>query len=87
MGYPSNSDSTYNVTADELRQFYERLDQLDSEEKDIKEQKKEVLAEMKGRGYDTAVVRYHRKERKINADKRAERDAILELYAAALGDI
>lgn len=87
MAYPSNSDNAYNVTADELRQFYERLDQLEAEKKDISEQIKEVWAEFKGRGFDVKVARIHRKDRKLSADDRAERDAILEMYKTALGDI
>ena len=87
MAYPSNSDNAYNVTADELRQFYERLDQLEAEKKDIADQIKEVWAEFKGRGFDVKVARIHRKDRKLSADDRAERDAILDMYKAALGDI
>ena len=87
MAYPSNSDNAYNVTADELKQFYERLDQLEAEKKDISEQIKEVWAEFKGRGFDVKVARIHRKDRKLSADDRAERDAILEMYKTALGDI
>ncbi len=87
MPYPSNSDNAYHVTADELKQFYERLDQLEAEKKDISEQIKEVWAEFKGRGFDVKVARIHRKDRKLSADDRAERDAILEMYKTALGDI
>lgn len=86
MTYPSNTD-TYSVTAHELKQFYERLDQLEDEKKDIAEQIKELYAEIKGRGYQTKIVRIHRKERKIRPDVRAEQDAILELYREALGDV
>ena len=46
----------YNVTADELRQFVERYEQLEAEKKDITEQQKEVMAEAKGRGFDNAVM-------------------------------
>ena len=87
MPYPSNSDNAHHVTADELKQFYERLDQLEAEKKDISEQIKEVWAEFKGRGFDVKVARIHRKDRKLSADDRAERDAILEMYKTALGDI
>ena len=50
-------DTTYRVTADELRQFIERIERLDAEKKDISDQQKEVLAEAKGRGYDIKVIR------------------------------
>ena len=48
---------TYAVTADELRQFVERFEQLESEKKDLADQQKELMAEAKGRGYDTKVLR------------------------------
>tara|TARA_R110000787_G_scaffold68914_9_gene153837 strand:+ start:8303 stop:8494 length:192 start_codon:yes stop_codon:yes gene_type:complete len=44
-------DATYRVTANELRQFVERIERLDSEKKDLAEQQKEVMAEAKSRGY------------------------------------
>lgn len=87
MAYPSNSESAYNVTADELRQFIERAEQLASEKKDVAEQEKELFSEAKGRGYDTKVMRALLKERKQNKDALAEFESILEMYRAALNDI
>ena len=75
----------YNVTADELRQFVERYEQLEAEKKDITEQQKEVMAEAKGRGYDTKVLRKIMALRKRKADDIAEEEAILEMYKQALG--
>ena len=46
-----------NVTANELRQFIERAEQLGAEKRDIAEQEKELFAEAKARGYDTKVMR------------------------------
>ena len=58
VGHNSGDTSTaYSVTADELRQFIERYEQLESEKKDVAEQQKELMAEAKGRGYDTKVLR------------------------------
>ena len=79
------SDDPYNVTADELRQFIERFEQLDAEKKDISEQQKEVMAEAKGRGYDTKVMRKVIALRKRDKDDIAEEEAILDMYKAALG--
>jgi uncharacterized protein (UPF0335 family) len=85
MGYPSNQpDDAYNVTADELRQFIERIEQLNAEKKDISENIKEVYAEAKGRGYDTKVIRAVIARRKKDADEIAEFEVILEMYLAAL---
>ena len=73
------------VTADELRQFIERYEQLDSERRDVAEQLKELMAEAKGRGYDTKVLRKVIALRKRKPDDIAEEEAVLEMYKAALG--
>ena len=75
----------YNVTADELRQFIERFEQLEAEKKDVAEQQKELMAEAKGRGYDTKVLRKVVALRKRKPDDIAEESAVLEMYCAALG--
>ena len=79
------SDTSYRVTADELRQFIERLERLDQEKKDLAEQSKEVMAEAKGRGYDTKVIRKVIALRKREPDDIAEEEAVLEMYKEALG--
>lgn len=73
------------VTADELRQFIERFEQLEAEKKDVADQQKELMAEAKGRGYDTKVMRKVIAIRKRKPDELAEEEAILEVYKSALG--
>ena len=79
------NDQSYTVTADELRQFIERAEHLEAEKKDIAEQISEVMAEAKGRGYDTKVMRKIMAMRKRNRDDLMEEDAVTEMYLAALG--
>jgi uncharacterized protein (UPF0335 family) len=81
----SNAPDSYNVAADELRQFIERIEQLDAEKRDLAEQQKEVMAEAKGRGYDTKVMRKVIALRKRKPDDIAEEEAILDMYKSALG--
>ena len=66
------SEANYRVTADELRQFIERFERLEMEKKDISDQQKEVMAEAKGRGYDTKVMR------KVIALRKRDKDDIAE---------
>lgn len=73
------------VTADELRQFIERYEQLEAEKKDVADQQKELMAEAKGRGYDTKVMRKIVALRKKKPDELAEEEAVLEVYKQALG--
>ncbi len=80
-----SADSSYRVTAGELRQFVERFERLEAEKKDIADQQKEVMAEAKARGYDTRVMRKLIALRKRDADDIAEEEAVLEMYRQALG--
>lgn len=73
------------VTAAELRSFVERIERLRAEQADIKEQEKEVFAELAGRGYMKRPVRTIIKQRAADPAKLAEEEAVLELYKAALG--
>ena len=68
-----------------LRQFIERYERLEAEKADIADQQKEVMAEAKGRGYDTKILRKVISLRKRDADDIAEEEAVLELYKEALG--
>ena len=79
------SEENYRVTAGELRQFIERVERLEAEKKDLTEQIKEVMAEAKGRGYDTKIMRKVISLRKRDEHDIAAEEAILEMYKEALG--
>jgi uncharacterized protein (UPF0335 family) len=79
------SSDAYGIAAEELRQFVERYEHLEAEKKDIAEQMKEVMAEAKGRGYDTKALRKIIAIRKRDKDDLAEEEAVIEMYKAALG--
>ena len=78
------TDQSYRVTGEELRQFIERWERLEAEKKDIADQQKEVMAEAKGRGFDTAILRKVIARRKKARDELAEEEAVLQLYEQAL---
>lgn len=81
------SDATYNVAADELRQFIEQFEHLEAEKKDITEQQKDIMSEAKARGYDTKVLKKIIGLRKRDKNDLAEEEAIMDIYKAALGMI
>ncbi|MEB3417556.1 DUF2312 domain-containing protein [Salipiger marinus] len=81
----SSTDGAYGVAAEELRQFIERYEQLEIEKQAITEQQKELMAEAKARGYDTAAMRKVIALRKRDKDDIAEEEAVVEMYKAALG--
>ena len=80
-----NSGEAYRVTADELRQFIERFESLEIEKRNIADQQKEVMAEAKGRGYDTKILRKLVVLRKRDLQEIAEEEAVLDMYKSALG--
>jgi len=72
------------VSAEELLQLIERWERMDVEKRDIADCQKEVMAEARGRGYDTKVIRKLIAERKRDAGDMAEEEAVLELYREAI---
>lgn len=83
----NSGDVAQTVSAGQLRAFIERIERLEQEKSDIAEDIKSVYSEMKGAGFDTRAARQLVRLRKMDQAERQEREAILELYLAALGMI
>lgn len=73
------------VSGAELLQMIERFEQLDAEKRDIAEQQKDLMAELKGRGYDAKAFKEVIRLRKMKPDQRAEFEAVVDLYRSAAG--
>ena len=82
---PQGDIAASGVAAEELKQFIERIERLEEEKAGISGDIKEVMAELKGRGFDTKAVRTILRIRKQDHAERQEQEAILELYMQALG--
>ena len=76
---------TDHITADELSQIVERIEQIDAEISDLTEVRKEAIADAKARGLDPEILRRLIVIRRRRADDVAEEEAILDLYRNALG--
>lgn len=76
---------TDNVSADQLRLFIERIENIEEQMTGIKDDRKDVYSELKGEGYDVKTVRQIIRLRKIDKDARAEAEALMETYCSALG--
>jgi len=76
---------TYQVTADELRQFIERWELMDAEKRTVTDAQKELLVELKGRGYDGKAFKEVIRLRKMQPDEVAEFEAVVDLYRPAAG--
>ena len=74
-----------NVSAEQLRLFIERIETLEEEKKGIADDIKDVYAEAKGTGFDAKTMKAIVRLRKMEANARAEAEALLETYKTALG--
>jgi uncharacterized protein (UPF0335 family) len=83
VGNAINGDAD-TATARKLKLYVERVERLDSEIKDLNEDKSSVFSEMKGDGFDTKTVKTIIKLRKMDEHARQEAAALLETYARAL---
>lgn len=83
----TETDTQFGATGVEIRQYVERYEHLEAEKKDTAAEMKEVMADAKGRGYDTKAIRKIVAMRKRSRDDIAEEEAVLEMYMAALGMI
>lgn len=77
--------SVESIAAAELRQFIERVERLEEEVADRKQDINDTYGEAKGRGYDTKAIRTIVRLRKKDANERMEEDSILQAYMSALG--
>jgi uncharacterized protein (UPF0335 family) len=85
MSNDSSMGHNSRATDDRLRLLIERVERLEEEKRGISDDIRDVYAEAKAVGYDARIMREVVKLRKMQPDDRAERDAVLETYRAALG--
>ena len=74
-------------TAKRLLSIIQRVERLEEERKALGEDVKDIFKEAKSAGYDVPTIRLLIKRRAEDAAKREEREALLETYLAALGQL
>jgi uncharacterized protein (UPF0335 family) len=74
-----------NVTSEQLRLFIERIETLEEEKRTLMDEIKGVYSEARATGYDVKTMRTIVRLRRMDANARAEQEALLETYKAALG--
>lgn len=72
-------------TDNRLRLLIERIERLEEEKRGIAEDVKDVYSEAKATGYDAKILRAIIRLRRMKPDDRAEYQAVLDTYMAALG--
>lgn len=73
------------VSGKRLLSFIERVERLESETRDLGDDKKQVFAEAKGAGFNTKIMKKVIRLRRMDKEKRDEEESLLQLYADAVG--
>ncbi len=68
-----------------LNSYFDRIERLEEEVKDIRADIREIYAEAKGDGFDPKVMRQVLRLRKMTPADRAEAEFLLDAYKSALG--
>lgn len=69
----------------QLIQYLERVETVDDQIKDLKDDRKDIFLEAKGQGYDTKLMRAILVLRAMDPEKRKEYQALLDTYMDAAG--
>lgn len=73
------------VAVDQLKSIISRVENVDEEIAGLNADKRDILAEAKGNGFDVKAIRTIIKMRKMDASEREEQETILETYMNSLG--
>ena len=73
------------VTAEDLKSYIERIENLEQEKKDVQDHIRDVYAKAADEGFDTKVMKQIIKLRKMDDDDREEQEVLLDVYKRALG--
>lgn len=73
------------IAKDQLEQYIDKIETLEREKSELAEEIKNVFDEASGSGFDVKAMRAILKLKKLDRDKLAEQDAMLDLYRQALG--
>jgi uncharacterized protein (UPF0335 family) len=69
----------------QLRRFIERIERIEEQQDELAEDKRDIYSEAKAQGYDAKIMRQIVRLRKLPPHDRAEMEALLDTYKAALG--
>jgi uncharacterized protein (UPF0335 family) len=76
--------SPVGFAGDQLRAIVERIENVESEIKELTEAKKEIYLEAKGNGFDVKTLREVIKVRKQDQKERDEQESLLDTYLHAI---
>ena len=91
MARPRKQETTgagHNSLAPErLASLVQRIERLEEEKKALSDDIKDIFEEAKSAGFDTKVLRALIRERRTDESERAEHEALLDTYRAALAGL
>ncbi len=79
------TDEVGGIDSTRLTSYFDRIERLEEEVKNIRADIREIFAEAKGNGFDPKVMRQVLRLRKMNPADRAEAEFLMEAYKQALG--
>jgi uncharacterized protein (UPF0335 family) len=85
--FSPTSDGSAAVSAEQLRNFVDRIERLEQDKAGIADDIKDCYAEAKSLGYDVKILRKVIALRKKKPNERREEEELLDIYLHALGDL
>ena len=73
------------IDSSQLNSYFDRIERIEEEIKEMRADVREIYAEAKGNGFDPKVMRQVMRLRKMSEADRAETEFLLDAYKAALG--
>ncbi|HJD67768.1 MAG TPA: DUF2312 domain-containing protein [Rickettsia endosymbiont of Bembidion lapponicum] len=73
------------VVKEQLEQYLSKIERLEQEKADLSEEIKNIFQDASSHGFDVKAMKTVLKLKKLDKDKLAEQDAMLELYRDTLG--
>ncbi|MBN2676230.1 MAG: DUF2312 domain-containing protein [Alphaproteobacteria bacterium] len=72
------------IASDQLKSFVQRIEKLEEETANLRQDTKEVFEEAKISGFDVKILKTVIRLKKMDPEKRAQEEEMIKLYADAL---
>ncbi|GAA5251854.1 DUF2312 domain-containing protein [Candidatus Rickettsia kedanie] len=73
------------VVKEQLEQYISKIERLEQEKADLSQEVKDIFQDASSHGFDVKAMKSILKLKKLDKDKLAEQDVMLELYRDTLG--
>ena len=85
--FAPTQDGSASISAQQLRNFVDRIERLEQDKAGIMDDIKDTYAEAKALGYDVKILRKVIAVRRLKPSERREIDELMVVYLTALGDL